>query len=77
MLRQSPWLNSLPKYPLKNASSQYSLRRNQTSDGLSTIESMAFWLEEQNQTKSSQDLLHFFQLFQDRYLDARESGLFK
>ena len=77
MLRQSPWLNLLPKYSLKATSSQYLLRRNQTSEGLSTMESMALWLAEQNQTKSSQDLLHFFQLFQDRFLTARNAGLFK
>lgn len=77
MLRQSPWLNALPKYPLSSEPSQYKLRRNQKQTGLSTMESMAIWLQQQKQPKAGQDLLHFFNLFQDRYLAAREAGMFK
>ena len=77
MLRQSPWLNDLPKYTISNQLSRYRLRRNQKSEGLSTIECAAYWLMEQNQTKPSQELLHFFQDFQTRFLAARNAGLFK
>lgn len=84
MMRQSPWLDALPKYAITpqltsdGASiSQYALRRNQTQQGLSTMETFAYWLGEQNQAKSAQDLLNFFNLFQNAFLNARNSGLFK
>lgn len=83
ILKQSPWLNALPKYSISThsdydlPSSQYSLRRNQTSEGLSTMETFAYWLYEQNQIQSAQDLLNFFNHFQATYLSVRNSGLFK
>lgn len=83
MMRQSPWLDALPKYAITShlttdrSGSQYKLRRNQTKQGLSTMETFACWLGEQNQAKSAQDLLNFFNLFQNTFLNARNSGLFK
>jgi DTW domain-containing protein YfiP len=83
MLNQSPWLNKLPKYAVsahltnRLPASQYTLRRNQTPQGLSTIETFSYWLYEQNQPKSGQDLLNFFNQFQTAFLAARNSGLFK
>lgn len=83
MLRQSPWLKKLSKYSISAhldatlPKSQYTLRRNQTNEGLSTIETFAYWLHEQNQPKDAQDLLNFFNQFQSAFLAARNSGLFK
>lgn len=83
MLRQSPWLDKLPKYKISAHTgkdlpeSQYILRRNQTSEGLSTIETFAYWLHEQNQPNNAQDLLNFFNQFQSAFLKARNSGQFK
>jgi DTW domain-containing protein YfiP len=88
ILNQSPWLHKLPKYAISAHSiypsdsktrpvSQYKLRRNQTENGLSTIETFSYWLYEQNQVKSAQDLLNFFNQFQTAFLVARNSGLFK
>jgi DTW domain-containing protein YfiP len=83
MLNQSPWLNKLPKYAVsahlenKLPPSQYTLRRNQTQQGLSTIETFSYWLYEQNQIKSAQDLLSFFNQFQTAFLAARHSGFLK
>lgn len=78
MLRQSPWLNQLPRVSISQTSpSMFRLRRNQTENGLSTLEAMAFCLFEQGRSQSSQDLLEFFALFQSGYLNARDSGAFK
>ena len=83
ILNQSPWLNALPKYSISPhldydlPKSKYALRRNQTTEGLSTMETLAYWLYEQNQTQSAQDLLNFFNQFQTAYLAIRDSGLFK
>lgn len=81
ILRQSPWLNNLPKYSITATpdftSHGYELRRNQIKTGLSTIETFAYWLYEQNQTQSAQDLLNFFNQFQSEYLAVRDAGLFK
>jgi DTW domain-containing protein YfiP len=74
-------LNSLDSVILKPATilphSQYKLRRNQTEQGLCTIESFSYWLYEQNQVKSAKDLLNFFNQFQTAFLAARNFGLFK
>jgi DTW domain-containing protein YfiP len=83
MLRQSPWLNKLPKYQVNRLTSknlpdsQYALRRNQTTEGLCTMETFAYWLDEKNHPKSARDLLNFFNQFQSAFLKARNSGLFK
>lgn len=83
ILRQSPWLDALPKYSISAhllhtlPTSQYSLRRNQTPEGLSTMETFAYWLYEQNQPNQAQDLLNFFKQFQIAYIKARDAGLFK
>lgn len=74
-------LNSIDSVNLKPAAtqtnSQYKLRRNQTEQGLCTIETFSYWLYEQNQVKSAQDLLNFFNQFQTAFLAARNFGLFK
>ena len=75
MLNQSKWLNALPKYAITQAPSHYQLRRNQTEQGLSTIETMAQCLFEQKQSQQGQELLDFFNTFQQAYLSARQAGL--
>ena len=75
MLRQSPWLAELPRMSLQPLSSQYSLRRNQQNQGMSTLETMSQWLFEQNQRNSAQELLNFLQNFQSVYLQAQQAGL--
>ncbi len=77
MLRQSPWLQNLPKININGASSNYRLRRNQRDGGMSTLESMAQWLMTQNKPEQAEELLQFFQLFQDAFLKARQAGLLK
>jgi len=77
MLRQSPWLNQLPKKTIKGPASTYKLRRNQKDGGLSTLESMAYWLISENQPEQAQELLQFFQTFQDTFLKVRLAGLLK
>jgi DTW domain-containing protein YfiP len=75
MLRQSPWLNELPKKTITGPASTYKLRRNQKEGGLSTLESMAYWLMHENQHEQAQELLQFFQTFQDTFLKVRLAGL--
>ncbi len=77
MLRQSPWLKNMPKQTIKAPKSTYSLRRNQKEGGMSTLESLAYWLNGQKHTKQAEELLQFFQLFQDAFLKARQAGLLK
>ena len=77
MLRQSPWLHKLPKFSINAHQSQYRLRRNQTQAGLSTLECVAYWLQEQKKAQSAQELLHFFDLFQTAYLHAQQAGQLK
>lgn len=77
MLRQSPWLAQLPRISLKTPSSQYALRRNQSEQGLSTLESVSYWLFSQNKRDSGEELLNFFQTFQSAYLKAQQAGLLK
>ncbi len=77
MLRQSPWLNQLPKKTITGPASEYKLRRNQKDGGLSTLESMAYWLMNENQHEQAQELLQFFQTFQDTFLKVRLAGLLK
>ena len=77
MMRQSPWLNNMRKYSIKDTQSTYQLRRNQTQNGLSTLESLAYWLREQNRPNQTKELLQFFQLFQEAFLHARQAGLLK
>lgn len=74
MMRQSPWLMQLPKFSLQTIESQYRLRRNQSESGLCTLESLAHALQALNHRQSSQDLLQFFHLFQNAFLEARQSG---
>ena len=74
MMRQSPWLMQLPKFSLQTIESQYRLRRNQSESGLCTFESLAHALQALNHRQSSQDLLQFFHLFQNAFLEARQSG---
>ncbi len=77
MLRQSPWLHKLPKFSINSYQSQYRLRRNQRQTGLSTLECMAYWLQEQKEAQSAQELLQFFDLFQTAYLHAQQAGQLK
>jgi len=77
MLRQSPWLKNMRKYSIKDTQSTYKLRRNQTQNGLSTLECLAYWLNEQNRSNQSKELLQFFQIFQEAFLHARQAGLLK
>jgi len=77
MLRQSPWLKNLPRKTIQGPPSDYKLRRNQKDGGLSTLESLAYWLEDENQPAQAKELLQFFQIFQDAFLKARLAGLLK
>ncbi len=77
MLRQSPWLNKLPKKTIVGPVSNYKLRRNQKDGGLSTLESMAYWLKSENKHEQAQELLQFFQTYQDTFLKVRLAGLLK
>jgi len=78
MLRQSPWLQSLPRVQCrKTTTSTFQLRRNQTEVGLSTLEAIANCLFEQGRSQHSQDLLEFLALFQTAYINARDNGMFK
>ncbi|MGR6874462.1 DTW domain-containing protein [Pseudomonas sp. HK3] len=75
IMRQSPWLAQLPRVSVKTQESQYRLRRNQ--QGLSTLESLAYWLIEQNQRNCGLELIQFLHCFQDAYLQARQAGQLK
>ena len=77
MMRQSPWLGRLPRVSIKAPDSQYRLRRNQNQQGLSTLESVAYWLIEQNQRNCGLELIQFLNCFQDAYLKARQAGQLK
>lgn len=67
MLRQSPWLNDLPKVKIANISdSQFTLRRNQR--GLSTIEAIAAACEIQS-PMADKTLINNFHLFQNTLLN--------
>ena len=77
MLRQSPWLKNLPRKTIQGPPSDYKLRRNQKDGGLSTLESLAYWLEGENQPATAKELLQFFHIFQDAFLKARLAGLLK
>jgi DTW domain-containing protein YfiP len=77
MMRQSPWLAALPRVSIDAPPSQYRLRRNQSEQGLSTLESLAYLLIEQNQRNCGLELLQFLQCFQDAFLKARQAGLLK
>jgi DTW domain-containing protein YfiP len=77
MMRQSPWLAALPRISIDAPQSQYHLRRNQSQQGLSTLESLAYLLIEQNQRNCGLELLQFLQCFQDAYLKARQAGQLK
>ncbi len=77
MLRQSPWLKNMPRKTISGPSSTYKLRRNQRDGGLSTLESLAYWLEGQKQPMQAQELLQFFHIFQRAFLTARQAGLLK
>jgi len=77
MMRQSTWLQNMPKYSIKNTHSDFRLRRNQKQDGLSTLESLAYWLAEQNHQEQSLALLQHFNYFQEAFLRARQDGLLK
>ena len=74
MIRQSPWLMQLPKLSLQASESQYLLRRNQSESGLCTLESLAHALHALHHKQNSQDLLQFFHIFQDAFLQTRQSG---
>ena len=77
MMRQSPWLAKLPRASIKAPQSDYRLRRNQSQQGLSTLESVAYWLIEQNQRNCGLELIQFLNCFQDAYLKARQAGQLK
>lgn len=77
MMRQSPWLAQLSRVSIDAPSSQYQLRRNQSDQGLSTLETLAYWLMEHNQRNYGLDLLQFLHCFQDAYLKARQAGQLK
>ena len=77
MIRQSPWLKKMRKYSIKSTPSTFCLRRNQTEGGLSTLESLAFWLKDQHKHEHAAQLLHYFHHFQQAFLKARQAGLLK
>ncbi|MEY8248779.1 MAG: tRNA-uridine aminocarboxypropyltransferase [Bermanella sp.] len=77
MLSQSPWLRHLPRKTMQGPASGYKLRRNQKEGGLSTLESLAYWLEAEKRPAAAKELLQFFHIFQDAFLKARLAGLLK
>ena len=77
MMRQSPWLKSMRKHSINNTRSTFRLRRNQKQDGLSTLESLAYWLMEQGHQQPALELLEHFHHFQEAFLSARQDGLLK
>lgn len=77
MMRQSPWLAQLTRVSINAPSSQYQLRRNQNQQGLSTLESLAYWLIEQNQRNCGLELIQFLHCFQDAFLKTRQAGQLK
>ncbi len=77
MMRQSPWLTKMRKYSITNTRSAFRLRRNQKQDGLSTLESLAYWLMEQGHSQPALELLEHFDHFQEAFLSARQDGLLK
>jgi len=68
MLRQSPWLNSLPKVKItSHCDSQFVLRRNQR--GLSTLEAIAAAsTSTRHSSSAAQTLMNNFSLFQNTLL---------
>jgi len=77
MLRQSSWLKALPRYSLRQQTSNYLLRRNQKTHGLSTLEALAYYLGEQGHTLDRQELLQFFSKFQVQYKQLQNTGQLK
>jgi len=81
MMRQSPWLQALPRVgfstPSSTISSEFRLRRNQQAEGLSTLEAIAQCLFEQGHSQTHQDLLKFFADFQTAFGCAQNAGLLK
>lgn len=70
MLRQSPWLNDLPKVKIVgHAESQFFLRRNQ--QGLSTLEAIAT-ASETHSPIAAQSLGNNFNLFQNALLELQK-----
>jgi len=67
MLRQSPFLNSLPCLDLSMDSSHYTLRRNQVAHGSSTLETLAHILGKKGHKKTHEKLIQFLLLFQHAY----------
>lgn len=72
MLKQSPWLKSLPKISITAATSQFVLRRNQ--QGLATMEAIEWAIRDSEpahkSTCNSADILKFnFDLVQNQLLD--------
>lgn len=77
MLRQDPCLNSLPRISLSPAKpSMLYLRRNQPTEGLSTLESLATLLECLQHSRHADCLMALFAEFQRRHLAARSQGYY-
>tara|TARA_B110000116_G_scaffold271988_1_gene294631 strand:+ start:401 stop:1018 length:618 start_codon:yes stop_codon:yes gene_type:complete len=74
MLRQSPYLQNLPRLSLSGASkSRYRLRRNQLDVGLSTCEAAIGLLQQSGEKGNAQALNQYFSDFMCHY-DASMSG---
>lgn len=70
MLRQSPWLNDLPKVKIvDHSASQFVLRRNQR--GLSTLEAIAA-ASDARSPLATERLLYNFSLFQNALLELQK-----
>lgn len=74
MLRQSPWLKSMPKVKIANSnqqviSSQFKLRRNQ--QGLSTMEAIA-WAIATRDSNAAESLFNAFDVFQNSLLELKK-----
>lgn len=66
--RQSPYLQSLPLLSLQpTRSSQYALRRNQKTEGLSTVEIAIELLTQLQESPQAKELQQYYQQFLQRY----------
>ena len=74
MLRQSPFLQDLPRVALSpNDSSRYSLRRNQHRQGLATVEVAVALLAALGESASASALQAHFQVFLEHYEASRSN----
>ncbi len=74
MLRQSPYLQALPRVALTpEGGSDYHLRRNQAAAGLATVEVASQLLTSLGEPRSSQVLQDYFRVFQQHYTASRSN----